>query len=355
VWTDSARPLLETSIRGTRPSPEQAAATFRWLATPGGYTCVSLLPLFVHACGGARAAAALAPDPFARVADTYRRLLAVDVCQRRWLEGFVRSVLPAGTPLVLLKSAAFQGTLYPEGAFRAAADVDLLVREQDFSATVDLLASQGRHVVHNLKRPHSHRTYFEACFDIPGPVPVQVEIHRALTQPRLFSIDHDALVAASLPHPAYGRDNVRMLDARSALLHLAVHAVRHAAVVPHALVDTALLLARFQVDPAALAQDARRWSATTALHALLDHLNKALPGAVPSAVLRSLDPGWPRRMAGRGLLSSQGLLAASGPPSMLRKALALTLSDAWLGPAHVAADYVARRARDLVESQDRDS
>jgi len=350
---DEALLLMRTCAqRGVCPNPGEAARVLEWLSTEEAAPYLPLLPLFVHGCGGARALTKDVPGAFARLGEVHRRLLAVDVCQRRWLDEFVRSQLPSDTAVILLKGAAFYGTLYPPSAFRAAADIDLLAREEHFETIVSMLAGKGRRIVHHLKRPHSHKTYFEACFDMPGPVPIQVEVHRALTQPHLFTIDHAALFEHSLPHPAYGRENVRIMDPTDNLLHLAVHAVRHAGVAPHNAVDATLILSKWGVERKTLAYRSALWSAGTAVYGLLAGVERLDPGAVGQDLLRYMEPGIFRRALTEATLGAGEPAQGADAPSALRKAFALYLSDSKVGPWRVAADYLTRRVRDILEDEE---
>lgn len=135
----------------------------------------------------------------------------------------------AGLPVMLLKGAALNLTIYNQPGLRPMSDLDLMVHPQDTQRACDLLEQCGFRRGFDLVRPDFFpRYYYELEFVTHSPRPVRIDLHvrpfRPLRTARTMPDDalwHDAQrvqcghAEAVIPAP------------NSMFIHLAAHAAFH--------------------------------------------------------------------------------------------------------------------------------
>lgn len=167
----------------------------------------------------------------------------------------------AGIETRVLKGPATARLDYDEPAWRSFGDVDLLVRSDDYDATVDRLCARGARRRSAEPRPGFDRRFGKGVCLI-RPDGVQVDLHRTLAAgPFGLTIEPDVLFDGTEPLTMGGR-TVLALDAERRFLHACFHAVL-GDFPPRvtALRDVALLVRRGRVDLDRTRDLARRWRA----------------------------------------------------------------------------------------------
>lgn len=271
--------------------------------------------------------------------------------QRRWLREVLRDLERSGIACALLKGAAFNGTLYPDDAPRLGGDIDLLVRDREFEPACRVIAQRARPAGPRRDRRASHRVGYEVQFLTEGPFAVLVELHRALTVPHVFDIDHDRLIARGAPHPSYKLDRALVLDREDALLHLAVHAFRHLRLEGHVLLDAHEAWVQWKPDADVLVQRAAGWGASTALYLLLDAVRDHVGTPIPDAVLARLAPGRVREGLCRGIYrvaTSRDLKLLDRAYRPVQLASLAAVPDRRFGVLRYVASYAVLRVGDLL-------
>jgi len=193
-------------------------------------------------------------------------------------------------PVILLKGAAFAGTIYPSNAPRVGVDIDILVTEEKFEAACEHLCKSMNPLLLSSERVATHDSLFERVFtpqDDHGPT---VEIHRGLTNPSIFNINEQSLWAASKKHPAYNSELIRILSPEDTLLHLAVHAFRDLDFCTHNILDAHEIWCQWKPDPKILGLNAKHWGAKKVLYYLLANCKTIMGTPVPDTLLQSLQP-----------------------------------------------------------------
>ena len=218
------------------------------------------------------------------------RLIAEEMANQQWLIKHLELFQKANIPVILLKGLAFAGNLYPENAPRLGVDLDLLVNEDDFEPACTLLCKTMNPVLLSNKRVATHDTLFERVF-LPkeGTRPI-VELHRGLTNPSIFHIDHQNLWTASTKHPTYNSELVRILSPEDTLLHLAVHAFRDLNFCTHNILDAHEVWCQWHPDQEILLERATQWGARKVLFYLLVNCQAIMETPVPDTVLNRLQP-----------------------------------------------------------------
>jgi hypothetical protein len=342
-----AGPLRE----GTRARRDALAAVERLVASSDLYA----EPLVPVICRGARRLGLFDELSEAARDDLDRaRLEAVAraLRQRRWLADTFAELEQHDIVCVLLKGAAFQGYLYADDAPRLGGDIDLLVRSGDFEAACQVLDRRARRAGPRRDRRASHEVGYEVQYLTDGPFAVLVELHRALTIPDVFAIDHEQLFAHSLPHPHYASEAVRMLDPVGALLHLAVHGFRHMRLASHTLLDTHELWNLGQPDPVVLASRADAWGAKGALFLLLRAASDIVGTPVPPELLTAIEPGPIRKSVGLRIYrytSARDLKLLDAGYRLTQLASLVAVPDRATGVARFGMRYAGWRALDFWE------
>lgn len=343
----------DAAADGTGPDdPAVALAALARLAASSGVRDEPLVPTI---CRGARRSGLWdrLSTP-ARDALDRARLEAVARAleQRRWLADALGDLAREDISCALLKGAAFNGILYPDDAPRLGGDIDLLVAERDFEAACRALNLRARPAGPRRDRRASHQAGYEVQFLTDGPFAVLVELHRALTIPHVFAIDHEALIERARPHPAYETERARMLDPEDALLHLAVHAFRHLRVEGHVLLDVHEVFVQWRPDAAVLLGRAGDWGACGALYSLLRAAREVCQTQVPEDLLASLRPGPVREQVGRQVyrFATARDLGLLDPGYRLTQLVSLAaVPDRPAGALRYGLRYAGWRALDLWE------
>lgn len=306
-----------------------------------------ILPLVVSAIGGPSEFEHQFGDAWGVIAPVYRQMVSAAITQMHWLENFVAEIMPQESSVILLKGAAFFGTLYPPQEARPAADIDLLVQACDFEPLSQLLEQIGTRVPLHPGKPYSHKRYFERKFLLPHHVPCCVEVHRCLTQDSAFRIDVDDLFQRSQIHPHFQLPNVRMLSPVDTLLHLVVHSYRHLDIPLHSVVDILRILWRWSPDRADVAKRARSWGAANLLSIVLAHILERYSTSVPAS-WQNVDHVGPGR---RALVNATFAYGDSPMKDRLgqrsRQFLSLGLLDSPTQGFTHALDFLSRRGADL--------
>lgn len=207
----------------------------------------------------------------------------------------------AGVDVMLVKGPAHAALLYQDPSLRPYSDVDLLVRGPQFAAAVDALAAV------DITRPalelaEGFDERFGKGATLHAPSGFCVDLHRTfLSGPFAFTVDAEALFAATTATLELVGRTVRTLAPEERLLHCAFHA---------ALSDfEPRLITVRDVVQAALADDldierlqvvAGSWQARGALAlALTDAWGTLTPTASPALVewARAYRPGRRERIA----------------------------------------------------------
>jgi hypothetical protein len=247
----------------------------------------------------------------------------------------------AGIEVVLLKGAAYLGTLYP-AYDRPMVDVDVLVRESDREAARSVLRSLG---YESFDPPstwrYSFADHYNWAFTAEGrPV---IEVHTRFCARGMFDIDYGTVFDRAVPRQTADGRSVRTLSAEDALLHMAVHLVKDAYVHGERLLnDARLLVESWSPDFDVAFARSRQWRVSHGLGYLVEGLERT--GVEVPAIPAELRPGGIRR---RGF-EIYSALGAGGDRGRLAKLAALAFERGGLGRVtRLATRYSRRRAIDL--------
>jgi len=233
----------------------------------------------------------ISPITLSHLKNATYRSIADDIVQKKWLKKIVDILQNNAISAIILKGSAFADTLYPQDAPRLGVDIDFLVKENEFERVCNLLNNIIDPVILDDTRMATYSTLFERVFSAKGNGGPIVEVHRALTNPHLFTIAEEDLWKGSTQHPAFQSDYIRILSPEDTLLHLAVHAFRDLDFCTHNLLDAHEVWCQWKPDSATLFLHAKRWNARKVLYYLLVNCKTIMQTPVPETLLAKLKPG----------------------------------------------------------------
>ncbi|MBL4753650.1 MAG: nucleotidyltransferase family protein [Flavobacteriales bacterium] len=230
--------------------------------------------------------------------------IADNMAKRQWLQQAITHFSANNIPVILLKSAAFSGTLYPNDSPRPGNDIDLLVKQQDFTAASQLLEKSMALKAHNTwERNIPVHTYEQSFIPTSGIGPA-IDLHHDLTTPFLFNIDEQTLWRDSQIHPVYQNEFARILCPEDSLLHQAVHAYKDFNFCKYNLVDSHEVICQWQPSPDLLLDKATQWGAKHLLYCLLENCQTVMSSPVSAHLKTELAPSRLKGYLGKRILRS---------------------------------------------------
>ncbi len=220
------------------------------------------------------------------------------------LERIVRVFNREEVPLMVLKGAALNLTLYDDGGDRPMDDVDLLVHPRNLSQAVHLLEYQldctpGAPMVRSDFFPRYH---YETEYVTGAIRPIKIDLHVRPFRPLRYgrtvpagALWDDARVAR------LGRAVVHVPSAEGMLIHLAGHAAIHGCCRPVWDLDIQRWVQRHpDLDWDQVVEVSRRWGIVHAVRRGLAHAETACGSFCPaetSALLAGVRVSWRERLA----------------------------------------------------------
>lgn len=304
-----------------------------------------LLPtLYQQRLTGFAAAAAeagsltLSSEQAEELLERHREAMLQVLALERHLVTLSEALEKAGVQMILLKGSALAHTVYPDASWRPFADLDFLVRGNDFQLATEVLADMGFH--RSLPEPRARfDVRFGKAAELAGPAGLMVDLHRTLVVgPFGLWIDLDELFTGTAPLNVGGR-LLHRLDDESLFLHACIHA--SLGWWPPLLMpvrDVAQVASFGDVDWDLVAARTRRWRlAAVVRHALTtasDFLGASFPQeakalkAIPSrrSERRALD-AYITNKRQRGGTAISTIRAIPGLPAKIAYARALLFPD----------------------------
>jgi hypothetical protein len=218
-----------------------------------------------------------AEDLLNRHRDAMLQVLALE----RHLVNLSSALEEGGVEMVLLKGPALAHTVYPDPSWRPFADLDFLVRGEDFPRAIEILADRGfRRALPEPRAGFDVR--FGKAAELTGQDGLTIDLHRTLVVgPFGLWIRLEDLFAHTDAFEVGGRV-VRRLDDSSLFLHACVHA--SLGWWPPLLMpvrDVAQISSHAKVDWDIVAQRERRWRLAAVVHHALETAADLLGAAVP--------------------------------------------------------------------------
>ena len=232
----------------------------------------------------------IASSDFSKLTQIYYSQVAVNLIYENWLNDFIKDSLPGGVTIILLKGAAFKGTIYAHDMPRASCDLDMLVKPGDFHMMCDVLAAIGREKTRDSARKITNAVIHERSFVIDDTIPIAIDLHHKITQPYIFDINYKDIRETSVPHPSYRSENVRVFATEDAILHQALHSYYDSYYSPQSIIDTFFLIKNGSPDFSRLISLAKSRGVGTLLYSLLRQIVFYLGDVFDKEILEELKP-----------------------------------------------------------------
>ncbi|MBD89430.1 MAG: hypothetical protein CL940_03775 [Deltaproteobacteria bacterium] len=261
---------------------------------------------------------ALAPA----LADSITREVFIALQLDRALQVAAEALSAAGLEApVIVKGYAAARLVYENPNHRVGVDIDVLVTEEAFDQTLEVLRQTGFRQVtsSSLKERHGARPWEEELAWVTEGGSVSLDVHRKLAASERFEVDHDgirdrAVALDELPWPVSHPEDT--------LLHTALHMATNRYWVPlKSWVDLRRLLAHEEVDLDRLFERAKQWRMRSALWAALWVCERWFPGSIPPGRLETIEPPWGVRMVLKRGLGEDGHRPIRGNPRGLSSQL----------------------------------
>ncbi len=195
-------------------------------------------------------------------------------------------------PVMLLKGAALNRTIYDHPNMRPMADIDLLVRPADVMRAMGLLSENGcRKGVSLVRDDFFPRYYYETEWFVESARPVRIDLHaRPLRPMRLARLMPDDALWHDAAAVRVGQATAFIPRRESMLIHLAAHAAYHGCERLIWLYDMKRFIQHYQqeLDWTLLAERCREWSLSLPVLAALKNTEQVLGTCCPKSVMDAL-------------------------------------------------------------------
>ena len=252
----------------------------------------------------------LSPSVQVFLSAAHKSQAALQLAYNSQLESVLRLCVSEQIPIVLLKGAALNGTVYPPHTFRAANDIDIWI---DAGHWVRAEAIFRQHMKYQSK-PDTHvfGDLYELTFVPKNGPAFEVDLHKHLTHPQLFSVNYHDLFAARQPHLHYDERFVSILSPECSIIHQAIHAYNDMDFLKYNLCDTYMLITKNSIDWHLLVKTSKHFSVSHIVFILLTNVTNIFGLNIPEFVLQQLSPNLIQRKAGAYLLNSKHGNIANG-------------------------------------------
>jgi hypothetical protein len=254
-------------------------------------------PLFARALADGHLTAHLSPEVRIDIKSARLETTVQNLALEAELAAIAGLLEARGIPVIPLKGTHLARRLFGSLDARRCGDIDILVREEDWATSRELLVEYGYRPMAS-PRPGVQRHAFHGVplLRVTNGRGFVVELHRQLSDPRFLTIDHAALWRRAF---AAGTHDgcMYVLPAEELLLFLALHLPKHDAGLLRLLADVDRLVANEQttIDWEHLLTLAADWRAEVLLAFALEWAAMLLGTPVPEATRRALQPSTWRR------------------------------------------------------------
>ena len=235
---------------------------------------------------------ATSAEPESMTPDAARRMGIRNGRMMRVLDRIASKFEEASVPLLALKGAALNLTVYGRADQRPMDDLDLLVREEDVGRACALLEGmEGVRGDSLVREDFFPRLHYEIEYAVGHIYPVRVDLHVRPFRPLRYSrvVPTDAFWA-SARRMRINQGTILVPSDEDMLIHLATHAAIHACERRMWLTDLRLWVEqhRDRMDWSRLVNTAGRWRLALPVHQALERAEGQFGSFLPAEVLPGL-------------------------------------------------------------------
>ncbi|KRF35882.1 nucleotidyltransferase family protein [Paenibacillus sp. Soil787] len=142
-----------------------------------------------------------------------------------------------GIEVIPLKGIPYSERFYGHFAVRGTGDIDLLIRQSSLPHAVRVLEELGYHFIEKDNRGY-HEVYYRVVSD--GSIPLLVELHWSIDNPRLSEIRVEDFWDSALPIKNF--QYIKQFNDLHTLYFICLHSMKHFMLSPRYIIDIAHLL-----------------------------------------------------------------------------------------------------------------
>lgn len=229
----------ETSVKKERL---RSIAGHQWEAVCQASLDFGLAPLLYSTLRPLTKGIGLPAGVESRLREVYLSSAARNVRLYSELSRVLKALRDAEIPVIPLKGSYLAEVVYGDTALRPMNDIDLMVRQEDFRKTIELLMSREYRAEGNV-RPEDVFAVQQHHPPLTGRSGIPIEVHWTLTQPKLNGLSREGRGNNAIPQHAAGHHwiaegiwrrakprmlsgvEVLVLSPETLIIHLCAHAV----------------------------------------------------------------------------------------------------------------------------------
>jgi len=216
--------------------------------------------------------------------------IVTELARKQQLAKIITVLSEYNIPLILLKGAAFAGTLYSTEAPRTSNDLDILIHKKHWQKAVATIKTIMNYT--EKAQPNVFGDLYELSFTPKSKVGAALDLHVSLIHPILFNISEEQLWDSSVEHPSYANELVRTLSPEHALIHQALHAYKDMDFGKYNLIDSHTVISIQTPDIRKIIAIAKEWGAIKSLYVLLKNCNVIMESDIDKQLLDSIKPSF---------------------------------------------------------------
>ena len=207
---------------------------------------------------------------------TRMAIIATNLKQQAFISTLSKILEEQSLQVILLKSSALNGYLYPNQRCRGNSDIDILINPEDEEKINSILEQLAK--LHKTANSQPFDGLYEKTWISKKDPSLFVDVHTALTNPKLFNIQFKDIQNHSKQHPFYDSSSIRVMSPEHNLIHAGLHIIGDGYLPHHSLMDAALIVLneKSNMDSGSLFETSSSWGCKSSTQLLLDELGRLL-------------------------------------------------------------------------------
>lgn len=162
-------------------------------------------------------------------------IVATNLKQQAFIQNLAKMLEAQSIQVILLKSSALNGYIYTDGHCRGNSDIDLLVHPSHHKRLEEILCYVAK--LHDKTDSEPFDGLYEKTWISKQDPTLFLDVHTALTNPKLFNISPADILLTSIPHPKFESEAIRVMSPEHNFIHAGLHILGDGYLPHHSLVD----------------------------------------------------------------------------------------------------------------------
>lgn len=184
-------------------------------------------------------------------------IIATNLKQQAFIQNLAKRLEAQSIQVILLKSSAFNGYIYTNNHCRGNSDIDILVHPKDQKYIEKLLYGVAN--LHVKKDSEPFEGLYEKTWISKQDPTLFLDVHTALTNPKLFNINPAEIFLSSMPHPTFKSKAIRLMSPEHNFIHAGLHILGDGYLPHHSLVDAIAISEKEDLDWECIENTSNAW------------------------------------------------------------------------------------------------